>query len=122
MTKKNDAQINFALTAIKTEQFAIFEENFEQKNESGFSTELQFKLNHINKQIGVFLGFEFFQNEKIFLKIQVSCNFKIQEQSWDNFIHENKSDIVIPKNFMAHLEIYSSNNKCIRHDSRRRSF
>lgn len=104
--KKENTQVGFALKGIKTEQFAIFEENYAPKKETGLGTELQFKLNQTNKQIAVFLGFEFMQGKKIFLKIQVSCHFKIEESSWNSFIKENK--LIVPKGFLAHLAMITT--------------
>jgi hypothetical protein len=104
--KKEKTQVGFVLKGIKTEQFAIIEENFVAKKESGLSTELQFKLNQTNKQIAVFLGFEFMQGKKIFLKIQVSCHFETEESSWNSFIKKNK--IIVPKGFLAHLAMITT--------------
>lgn len=106
--KKNNTQVEFALQGIKTEQFAIFEESYASKKETGLSTELQFKLDQKNKQIGVFLGFEFIQGKKIFLKIQVSCHFKIKENSWTHFIQEESNKLVVPKIFLAHLAMITT--------------
>jgi hypothetical protein len=104
--KKENTQVGFAIKGIKTEQFAIFEENYAPKKETGLGTELQFKLDQINKQIGVFLGFEFMQGKKVFIKIQVSCHFKIEESSWKSFIQENK--LVVPQGFLAHLAMITT--------------
>lgn len=104
--KKDDTQVGFALQGIKTEQFAIFEENYAPKKETGLGTELQFKLDQKNTQIGVFLGFEFMQGKKVFLKIVVSCHFKIEESSWCSFIQENK--LIVPKSFLAHLAMITT--------------
>jgi hypothetical protein len=104
--KKEKTQVGFALQGIKTEQFAIFEENFAPKKETGLGTELQFKLDQSNKQIAVFLGFEFMQGKKVFLKIQVSCHFKIEESSWKSFIQENQ--LIVPKGFLAHLAMITT--------------
>jgi len=104
--KKENTQVGFALKGIKTEQFAIFEENYAPKKETGLGTELQFKLDQINKQIAVFLGFEFMQGKKVFIKIQVSCHFKIEESSWRSFIQENK--LVVPQGFLAHLAMITT--------------
>jgi hypothetical protein len=106
--KKDNNQVGFALQGIRTEQFAIFEENFANKKETDLGTELQFKIDQENKQIGVFLGFEFIQGKKVFLKIQVSCHFKIVENSWINFIQKEKSKIVVPKGFLAHLAMITT--------------
>jgi len=104
--KKENTQIGFVLLGIKTEQFAIFEENFSPKKEAGLGTQLQFKLDQENKQIGVFLGFEFIQGKKVFLKIQVSCHFKIEENSWASFVNQNK--LIVPKGFLAHLAMITT--------------
>lgn len=104
--KKENTQVGFALKGIKTEQFAIFEENYSPKKETSLGTELQFKLDQNNKQIAVFLGFEFLQGKKVFLKIQVSCHFKIKESSWSSLIQENK--LIVPKGFLAHLAMITT--------------
>ncbi|HOR40842.1 MAG TPA: hypothetical protein PLK02_03695 [Paludibacteraceae bacterium] len=104
--KKENTQVGFALKGIKTEQFAIFEENYSPKKETSLGTELQFKLDQNNKQIAVFLGFEFLQGKKVFLKIQVSCHFKIEESSWNLLIQENK--LIVPKGFLAHLAMITT--------------
>jgi hypothetical protein len=104
--KKDNTQVGFALQGIKTEQFAIFEENYAPKKETGLGTELQFKLDQKNKQIGVFLGFEFMQGKKVFLKIVVSCHFKIEESSWTSFLQENS--LTVPKGFLAHLAMITT--------------
>src|SRR5690606_26610693 len=101
MMEKEHTHISFILQGIKTEQFAIFEENFSSKKETNLTTQIQFKLDQKSKQIGVFLDFEFIQTKKVFLKIEVSCHFKTTEESWVTFIKNNK--LVIPKGFLAHL-------------------
>lgn len=101
--KKDNTQVGFALFGIKTEQFAIFEENYTPKKETVLSAELQFKLDQKTKQMGIFFGFEFLQGKKVFLKIQVSCHFKIEEKSWDSFVQKKRSKLVVPKGFLDHL-------------------
>lgn len=101
--KNENKNIGFALMAIKTEQFAIFEKNYASKKEIGLTTEIQFKIDKGNTQIGVFLTLEFIQTKKVFIKIQVSCHFKINEESWICFANENESKVIIPKGFLAHL-------------------
>lgn len=104
--KKENTQVGFSIIGIKTEQFAIIEENYSPGKETELGTELQFKLDQTNKQIGVFLGLEFSHDMKIFLKLQVSCHFKINEGSWDSLIHENK--LILPKGFLAHLAMITT--------------
>lgn len=103
MKKGDENQISFAIQGIKTEQYALFVENYKTKGNIELGTEIQIKIDHVNKQIGVFLGFDFIQSKKVFLKIQVSCHFKIEPLSWDGFKNEEQNKIIIPQYFLAHL-------------------
>jgi hypothetical protein len=96
-------KIGFSLLGIKTEQFALEEESYSSKEKTGLSTSLQFKFEQSSKQIGVFSTFKFTQKKKIFIKIEVSCHFKVDDDSWNTFIQIKDSKLVIPKLFLAHL-------------------
>jgi hypothetical protein len=98
--------IGFAIKGMKIEQFALFEENYSSKKETELGTELQFKIDVESKQIGIFLGFEFFQGKKIIIKLRTSCHFSIEESAWNSFISENK--IIVPKEFLAHLSMITT--------------
>lgn len=102
MTKKLNNEVAFILKGIKTDQFAIIEENYCNEKEVKLNSEFQFKIDPKNNQLGVFIEFEFLQEEKVFLKIQVSCHFVFEKKSWESFYQDN-SLIVIPKGILAHL-------------------
>ncbi len=95
--------IGFALAAIKTEQFALFEGNHSPKKEANITTSLEFKINTDQKLIGVFATFTFEQAKKVFIKIQVSCHFNIEPDTWTSFLKD--SNVIVPKNFISHLTI-----------------
>jgi hypothetical protein len=101
--KTDNLQIGFAIQGIKTEQFALLEANYNLKKEPDLVTELQFKLDQTNKQIGVYIGFEFIQTKKVFMKIVVSCHFKIQEESWNTNLIKKGNKQIVPKILLAHL-------------------
>lgn len=101
--KKRIQPVGFFLLSIKTEQFAVFEEYYSPKKEVNLGTELQFKIDNQNKQIGVFLGFDFIQGKNVFIKINVSCHFRIEDNSWNGFINEKSGMLKVPKGFIAHL-------------------
>lgn len=96
-----DKKINFGLLALKTEQFATFEENYVKGEKSNINIGLEFKIDKDGKRIAVFTTFTFEQLQKVFLKIQISCHFGIDPKSWNDHISESK--IVFSKNFMTHL-------------------
>jgi hypothetical protein len=103
-------RIDFALLALKTEQFATFEENYNKdyNKNSNLNTSLEFKVDKDSKQIGVFLTFTFEQRKKVFLRIQVSCHFGIKPESWNTCFLESK--MVFPKDFMTHIAMITTSS------------
>ncbi len=95
--------VGFSFQGIKCEQFAILEENFNPKKEIQLGSELELKLDQKNKQIGVFFGIDYIQTKKTFLKIVVSCHFKILDESWNKFVQKEVPILIVPKGFIAHL-------------------
>lgn len=100
---KKENKIGFSLIKIQTEQFAFFEEIFDEKLIVNLNTQIEFKLNFENKIVGSFIGFTFEQQERPFLKIEVSCHFAIENNSLTSFLDTTKLKISIPKDFLAHL-------------------
>jgi len=96
-------KVGFSLHGMKTEQFAVFEKNYNPKKETLINTQLQFKLNHLNRLIAVFIHFELLHNDKVFVKLVVSCQFRIKDTSWDSFANNETSKLIVPKGFMSHL-------------------
>jgi hypothetical protein len=105
---KKDNLVGFLLKKIHTEQFALFEENFVENIEVNLNSQIQFKLDHTNNMVGTFVGFTFEQEKKPFLKIEISCHFKLEENSLKGFIDEKKSKTIIPKGFLAHLAMVTT--------------
>jgi len=38
----------------------------------------------------------------------VSCHFKMEESSWNNFIQAKKNKLIVPKDFLAHLAMITT--------------
>lgn len=102
------SKIEFFLGAIKVEQFAILEKNYLETRETTLATELQFRMNASEKIIGVFLEFEFQQESNAFLKIEVSCHFRIQKEAWATFVDANEENLTIPKGLLAHMAMITT--------------
>ncbi|MDI9882742.1 hypothetical protein [Flectobacillus longus] len=107
MEKENPA-LKFKIQGIKTEQFATFDHAFSPSESTELETELQFKIDSSNKLIGVFLGVEFIQNQQVFLKIVVSCHFKIEGTTWETFQKKEEKILTIPRSFTAHLAMITT--------------
>ena len=101
--KQKTSTVNFALLGIKTEQFAIIDENYNSRKATDFGTKLEFKLDEINKQIGIFFDVEFVQGKKVFIKIIVSCHFMIDEESWKKMESSKDFKIIISRDFLTHI-------------------
>jgi len=93
--------INFALLALKTEQFATFEDEFTENEKLNLATELEFKIEINKKLFIVFATFIFNQDQKTLIKLRISCHFKIASKSWKALCDESK--ILFPKDFVAHM-------------------
>lgn len=106
--KKDTPIIGFNLKGIKTEQFVLFAENYNSKKQVQLRQSLQVKLDKESKQLGIFLGFEFAQTKKVFLKIEVSCHFGIEVNSWNQYLIKEKNVITFPKGFVAHLTMITT--------------
>lgn len=95
------AAINFSIVRVTTEQFAIIEEAFKESSPINLNTTLRFALDKENRVVAVFVLFKFEQNEIPFIKLDVSCHFAIELESWSTFVANET--VVIPKGFMTHL-------------------
>ena len=78
MTSK-DISIGFSLLKISTEQFAIIEDGFNEKGIITLGTSLRYGADENNRIIAVFSSFSFDSDQKPFLIIEASCQFKITE-------------------------------------------
>ncbi|MBE7651964.1 hypothetical protein [Tenacibaculum finnmarkense] len=95
-------EIGFKLEKINTEQFAIIEDAYDTCcEEIGLEAIVKFGINSENPAIISIIKFQFEQNKKPFLIIEVSCEFGIEETKWNIFNKGTK--IHIPKDFLAHL-------------------
>lgn len=94
-------KIGFNLVSIKTEEFAILQENYLGKQKINMSIGLEFKANEKNKQIAVYTSFTFNEKSKTFLIVKVSSHFVVKPDYWDSISSENR--IVFPKNFIIHI-------------------
>lgn len=98
---KANTKINFLLLDIKTEQFAIFEENYIENELVNLNTNLTFGLNSDDKVFLVTPKYTFEIKKTPFMTIQISCFFKIEDSAWDSFKLDKQ--ITFPKDFIAHM-------------------
>lgn len=93
--------INFNLLKIKTDQFALFEENHVENGKINLNTSMSFGLNIEDKGFSISVKFIFEIKKKPFMTTQVSCFFQIENTAWESFKVNDKT--ILPKGFVAHM-------------------
>lgn len=104
MSKKS-LPIEFRIKRIKTEEFAIIEEAFDENEPS-----IQYRVGTglfapENKTVICSISFSFAQKEIPYLKAEVSCAFEIREEAWEKVIDKEKNEAVFPVDFTDHLVV-----------------
>jgi hypothetical protein len=101
------SNIKFALLKIKTEQFAILQENYkENKKEIKVNFGVNFSSIHKDRIVAVKFSVKFLQAKNPFILLDVVCFFQIEKVSWDGLFNEDNSAIIIPKGLARHLSIF----------------
>ena len=97
--------ISFALARITTEQFAVIENNFDDKAEIKIHINFRFAADNKKKLVGVFSSFVFEANDKQFLIIEGGCHFAIAPDSWDEMLDTQENRLIVPKGFLQHMAV-----------------
>lgn len=101
--EKKPNPVNFILARIRTLQFAIFEECFVKEDEIEVVTSVSFGIAAPDRIVASSGTFQFEVDKKPFIKLEVACEFIIDESSWVSFSKPDENLIVFPKVLMTHL-------------------
>lgn len=105
---ENQEQISFGLRKITTQQFAVIESAFDDKdNNIELGTGLRFGYNLDKKNIIVLFSINFSQNKNPFLILEIGCYFEIVNDHWDNLYDSNLNVIKLPIALARHLVMLS---------------
>lgn len=95
-------QILYKYVKVKTEQFAIFEENFKQDvTDSMFQVETYFSFNQAQGVLVNRMAVIVLQQSSVILKIAMVDYFKIAEESLSALTNDNR--INFPQSFLQQL-------------------
>lgn len=103
--EKKKFEIGFKLVQIKTDQFALFEENFIEGEKVNLTTSINFGLDSETRVLVVVPKFTFEINEKPFITIQIRCYFEIEDKAFNSFIVDKNT--IIPKHFICHASMHA---------------
>ncbi|RCW31371.1 hypothetical protein [Marinilabilia salmonicolor] len=98
-------KVGFALAKITTEQFAVFESNFNKAINPRLKLNFKFAADPVKKLVGVFAYFIFECEEKPFIVIEAGCHFNIQPDSWNELLNDQHNSLTIPQKLMQHLAV-----------------
>jgi len=96
--------VGFSILKVVTEQFAIIESSFNEKEEINLNTNLKFAIDNDQRVLVVFSSFKFEHNGIPFLIVETSCQFMIEAESWASFV-KSEGTVIVPKGFMTHLSM-----------------
>lgn len=105
MTKK---AVPFKLFQINTDEFATIEDNLDFSDRINLKNGLSFAVDSEVLAIKCTLRVTFESGEKIFLIIQVSCEFQIEPNAWNDMLHSKKQLLTIDKGFATHLALLTT--------------
>lgn len=98
-------EIGFNLVGIDTKEFATFEESFNSNDVENIDLNINigFQLSDKLDIINCVFTINFLQNENVFIKLKLSCAFKLEESTLKSFKKDNK--IIFPKPLMSHFGV-----------------
>lgn len=105
MTKNDDLALSFSLVDINTNEFAIIDSAYNEENNVGLNTSLNFGFDTNKRVLGTQVRFQFEQSASPFLIIDATCGFKISDKSWDSMLDKETNQLVIPEGFASHMAI-----------------
>jgi hypothetical protein len=97
--------LSFRLVNIKTDEFAIVEDSFEEEGKVSLETSFNFRVDKERHILGTTVKFQFEQNDKPFLIISVTCGFEMEGEAWESLIDADKNKIIIPEGFASHMSV-----------------
>lgn len=89
--EKQNKPVAFSLIKINTVQFAILEECFSDGKDINLTTAVNFGIGKENRIVASTGVFTFEIEQKPFLKLEVSVEFHIDEDSWISFLSSDNS-------------------------------
>lgn len=96
--------IEFSFSKLKTTQFAVIESSYDNKSDQDqFSSSFEVNAEPHLLEISIKGRFEFLQNQRPFIIIEVSGFFNVTQHYWDSFYNKENNKLIFPKDFIIHL-------------------
>jgi hypothetical protein len=102
---ENNNQIGFQLIGIRTEQFAIVEQEFDTNKPLEIIIDFNVAKDDTRKVVSVLFLSKFLDQDKTIMILECSCHFKIADESWSNFEETGSNVLIIPQGFITHMAV-----------------
>ncbi len=117
MPENNDRRVNYALVKIITENVDIEPTGFEENKPVKINVGLNFGLDSKQHLLKVMFMNAFAHEEVPFIKIEASCIFAIDPESWEFFQNRDSGTFTLPQVFAGHLaSLTASTTRGILHE------
>lgn len=109
MPQSDQLPISFGLADIQTEQFAVIDSVYEDSEAENVQLHSDFKFGFSDGDQTILAAprFTFNQGEKAFLILEISCIFRINDESWLSLYDKDSESLKLSKGFAAHLAAIS---------------
>jgi hypothetical protein len=101
----NKLEIQFGLRGIKTNQFAIIENSFDENKSIRLRVDYNFGIDVKEKMVSAVVSVDFLADDVTFVTIEVECFFEIIDAVWSSLIKKNKFEL--PLQLTRHMAAVS---------------
>lgn len=101
----NNNKIGFQLIGIRTDQFAIVNQEFDINKQFDITVIFEIGKDNNQKIVSVLFKSKFIEKETTILILECSCNFKISDESWNTFQDPDSNVLILPSGFISHLAV-----------------
>ncbi len=98
-------KVNFRLTGIKTQQFALLEDVVLDEKAINLQAGVDFGVDNEKKIVVCRSRFRFLSHDNPFMIIHMSCDFLVDATAWEGFENKEKKELSIPEGFLRHLAV-----------------
>lgn len=103
--EKEPKTVPFKLQNIVTEQFATIKSAYQEGEKIRLSSSVGFSINPSEKSVAVNTQFEFDQEKRVFLLIEVACHFAIESKAWQQMLSDDGTQLNVPQGLALHLAV-----------------
>lgn len=97
---------SFMMKQIVTNQFAVIDEAYKEETPCTLSIELKFGVSRDNRSVACNIIFKIKSEQSVFLIIEVTCHFEVENESWDKF-KESDGRVILSKDFLSFLAMHT---------------